>query len=79
MRIIDYFTKYFCKEIKPNTIIFGQNITTGSRIVGLTNNIEKIKKIEIFKSFFDIIEDVFGQLIEKNLSLCLMFSSLLGL
>jgi len=50
MRIIDYFTKYFCKEIKPNTIIFGQNITTGSRIAGLTNNIEKIKKIEIFNT-----------------------------
>jgi len=36
------------------------------------------KKIGIYKSFY-IIEDLFGQLIEKNLSLCLMFSSLLDL
>lgn len=50
MRILDKFNKYFCKKIKSKTIIFGQNITTGSRISGLTNKIEKIKNIEIFNT-----------------------------
>ncbi len=50
MRIIDKFNKYFCEKIKTKSIIFGQNITTGSRISGLTNKIEKIKNVEIFNT-----------------------------
>ncbi len=50
MRIIDNFNSIFCKKIKKGTIIFGQNITTGSRISGLTNNIEKIKKVEVINT-----------------------------
>ena len=43
-------------EIRPNaqqpnrqlqSILFGQNITTGSRIAGMTNNIEKLKDCKI--------------------------------
>ena len=50
MRIIDKFNSFFCEKIKPKTIIFGQNITTGSRISGLTNKIETIKGVEIFNT-----------------------------
>ena len=50
MRIVDRFNNYFCKKIKKGSIIFGQNITTGSRISGLTNKIEKLKKVEVFNT-----------------------------
>lgn len=68
MRIIDKFTNYFCKKIKPNTIIFGQNITTGSRISGLTNRVENIKNIEILNtqnSEASLIGFGFGLMISK--------------
>ena len=50
MRIIDKFKNEFCKKIQKGTVIFGQNITTGSRISGLTNKIEKLNKAEIFNT-----------------------------
>ena len=46
MRIIDFFNKALCSKIKKNSVLFGQNITTGSRIAGMTNNIEKLDKVE---------------------------------
>ena len=42
-RIIDYFNKEILKNIKKKSIIFGQNITTGSRIAGMTNFLDKLK------------------------------------
>jgi len=68
MRIIDKFTNYFCRKIKPNTIIFGQNVTTGSRISGLTNKIEDIKNIEVINtqnSEASLIGFGFGLMISK--------------
>tara|TARA_B100000795_G_C22792036_1_gene437442 strand:- start:1519 stop:2424 length:906 start_codon:yes stop_codon:yes gene_type:complete len=68
MRIIDKFTNYFCKKIKPGTIIFGQNITTGSRISGLTNKVENIKNIQILNtqnSEASLIGFGFGLMISK--------------
>ncbi len=68
MRIIDRFTNYFCKKIKPETVIFGQNITTGSRISGLTNKIENIKNIQIINtqnSEASLIGFGFGLMISK--------------
>ena len=50
MRIIDKFNSYFCKKVQKGAIIFGQNITTGSRISGLTNKIETIKGAEVFNT-----------------------------
>jgi len=50
MRIIDKFNSYFCKKVQKGAIIFGQNITTGSRISGLTNKIETIKEAEVFNT-----------------------------
>ena len=46
MRIIDRFNNYFCKKVQRGTVIYGQNITTGSRISWLTNKIEKLKNVE---------------------------------
>jgi pyruvate/2-oxoglutarate/acetoin dehydrogenase E1 component len=68
MRIIDKFTNYFCKKIKPGTVIFGQNITTGSRISGLTNKVENIKNIKILNtqnSEASLIGFGFGLMISK--------------
>ena len=50
MRIIDIFNSTLCKTIKKQSILFGQNITTGSRIAGMTNNIENIKDVEILNT-----------------------------
>ena len=50
MRIIDNFNKQLRSKIKKKSILFGQNITTGSRIAGMTNNIEKIKNVEVFNT-----------------------------
>ena len=50
MRIIDKFNFILRSKIKSKSILFGQNITTGSRIAGMTNNIESIKKIEIINT-----------------------------
>jgi pyruvate dehydrogenase E1 component beta subunit len=51
MRIIDNFNKVLSKYIKSNTIIFGQNITTGSRISGMTNFLDNLKKkVEIINT-----------------------------
>ena len=50
MRIIDKFNKTLCSKIKRKSILFGQNITTGSRIGGMTNNIESIKDVEIINT-----------------------------
>ena len=48
MRIIDLFNKILISNLKrKNSILFGQNITTGSRISGMTNNIEKLKECKI--------------------------------
>ena len=48
MRIIDLFNKILISNLKKeNTILFGQNITTGSRIAGMTNNIDKLKNCKI--------------------------------
>ena len=68
MRIIDKFTNYFCRKIKPDTVIFGQNITTGSRISGLTNKVENIKNIQILNtqnSEASLIGFGFGLMISK--------------
>ena len=48
--IIEKFRKSLKNNIKKNCTIFGQNITTGSRISGMTHNIEKIKKIKIYNT-----------------------------
>ena len=72
MRVIDKFNKYFCKKIKKDTVIFGQNIITGSRISGMTNNIEKIKNIELFNtqnSEASLIGFGFGLMISKTCSI----------
>jgi pyruvate/2-oxoglutarate/acetoin dehydrogenase E1 component len=51
MRIIDKFNKILSKYIKSKTILFGQNITTGSRISGMTNFLDSIKKkVEIINT-----------------------------
>jgi len=51
MRIIDNFNKILSKFIQPKTILFGQNITSGSRISGMTNFIDYLKKkIEIINT-----------------------------
>ena len=68
MRIIDKFTNDLCKKIKPNTIIFGQNVTTGSRISGLTNKVEVIKNVEVINtqnSEASLIGFGFGLMISK--------------
>ena len=49
-RIIDNFTHNFKSNVKKNTVVYGQNITTGSRVIGLTNNVEKIKDIELINT-----------------------------
>ena len=38
------------EKVQKGAIIFGQNITTGSRISGLTNKIETIKGAEVFNT-----------------------------
>jgi pyruvate/2-oxoglutarate/acetoin dehydrogenase E1 component len=51
MRIIDNFNKILSKYIQARTILFGQNITTGSRISGMTNFLDHMKKkVEIFNT-----------------------------
>jgi pyruvate/2-oxoglutarate/acetoin dehydrogenase E1 component len=51
MRIIDNFNKILGKYIKSRTILFGQNITTGSRISGMTNFLDHLKKkVEILNT-----------------------------
>lgn len=49
-RIIDYFNKEILKNIKKKSIIFGQNITTGSKISGMTNFLDKLKNSEILNT-----------------------------
>ena len=49
-RIIDHLTYHFKNKVKKNSVVYGQNITTGSRVIGLTNNIEKIKNIELINT-----------------------------
>jgi pyruvate/2-oxoglutarate/acetoin dehydrogenase E1 component len=44
MEIIKQFNAIICKYVTPKTIIFGQNITTGSRISGMTNFLDHLKK-----------------------------------
>ena len=46
-RILDYFQNTLNKNIKEKFVLFGQNITTGSRISGMTAKIGKIKKSKI--------------------------------
>jgi pyruvate/2-oxoglutarate/acetoin dehydrogenase E1 component len=48
--IIQEFRKFLKRNIKKEYTIFGQNITTGSRISGLTHEIEKIKSIKIYNT-----------------------------
>ncbi len=48
--IIEKFRKFLRQNIKKGTTIFGQNITTGSRISGLTHEIEKINSIKIYNT-----------------------------
>jgi pyruvate/2-oxoglutarate/acetoin dehydrogenase E1 component len=51
MRIIDKFNQILPKYIQSNTILFGQNITTGSRISGMTNFLDNLKKkVEIINT-----------------------------
>ena len=68
MRIIDRFNNFFCNTVKDRSIIYGQNITTGSRISGLTNKLENLKNIEIFNtqnSEASLIGFGFGLMISK--------------
>ena len=46
-RILDYFQNTLNKNIKEKFVLFGQNITTGSRISGMTAKIGEIKKSKI--------------------------------
>ena len=48
--IIEHFRKILKKNIKKGSTIFGQNITSGSRISGLTHDIEKISSIKIYNT-----------------------------
>lgn len=75
MRIIDIFNKLLCSKIKKNSILFGQNITTGSRIAGMTNNIEKLYKVETINtqnSESSLIGFGFGLMLSKINSLYLV-------
>jgi len=49
-RIIDTINFELKKKIKKNSFIFGQNLTKGSRIAGLTNFLDKIKKSKIINT-----------------------------
>ena len=74
MRIIDQFNKELCLKIKPKSILFGQNITTGSRIAGMTNNIEKLNNVETINtqnSESSLIGFGFGLMLSKVNSLYL--------
>lgn len=48
--IIEKFRKFLRTNIKKGTTIFGQNITSGSRISGLTHEIEKINSVKIYNT-----------------------------
>ena len=75
MTIIDIFNKVLCYKIKKNTVLFGQNITTGSRIAGMTNNIEKLEKVETINtqnSESSLIGFGFGLMLSKINSLYLV-------
>jgi pyruvate/2-oxoglutarate/acetoin dehydrogenase E1 component len=51
MRIIDKFNQVLLKYIQSKTILFGQNISTGSRISGMTNFLDHLKKkVEIINT-----------------------------
>jgi pyruvate/2-oxoglutarate/acetoin dehydrogenase E1 component len=50
MRIIDAFNKILRKYILPNSILYGQNINKGSRIAGMTNFLDNIKKAEVINT-----------------------------
>ena len=45
--IIESFRKILKNNVKKNSTFFGQNITFGSRISGLTMGIENIKNVKI--------------------------------
>ncbi len=48
--IIESFRKFLKNNVKKNSIFFGQNITFGSRISGLTTGIENIKNVKIYNT-----------------------------
>jgi pyruvate/2-oxoglutarate/acetoin dehydrogenase E1 component len=47
MRIIDAFNEILSKYIRPKSILYGQNITKGSRIAGMTNFLNNFKTAEV--------------------------------
>ena len=48
--ILHSFNVSFLKNIKKNTIIYGQNILSGSRVSGLCNGLDKIQNCKIFNT-----------------------------
>ncbi len=48
--IIESFRKILKNNVKKNSTFFGQNITFGSRISGLTMGIENIKNVKIYNT-----------------------------
>jgi pyruvate/2-oxoglutarate/acetoin dehydrogenase E1 component len=48
--IIEKFRKYLQKNLIKKFIVFGQNVTFGSRISGLTHEIEKNKTVKIYNT-----------------------------
>ena len=66
--IIKFYQESLKKNIKNNMVLFGQNITYGSRISGITEGIEKLKNVKIINtqnSEYSLIGFGFGIMLNK--------------